>query len=197
MITKEKQEKTEGEEIINDEKIVESVLNGSSERYREIVNRYHPKLLRYTITLIGNKDKAEDIVQETFIKAYVNLHSFDTKKKFSSWLYRIAHNEAINNIRKYRREVSLEENELFVNKIASSQNVSKEVIDNEKALEIGRCIQKLSIKYSEPLELFYIGEKTYEEISDILRLPISTVGVRINRAKQMVKKICTNLEGKL
>jgi RNA polymerase sigma-70 factor (ECF subfamily) len=153
--------------------------------------------LRYTITLIGNKDKAEDIVQETFIKAYVNLHSFDTKKKFSSWLYRIAHNEAINNIRKYRREVSLEENELFVNKIASSQNVSKEVIDNEKALEIGRCIQKLSIKYSEPLELFYIGEKTYEEISDILRLPISTVGVRINRAKQMVKKICTNLEGKL
>lgn len=182
---------------VSDEEIVKQVLFGNQERYREIVLRFRSKLLRYSVTLIGNKDKAEDVVQETFIKAYLNLNSFDTTKKFSSWLYRIAHNEAVNNIRKYRREISLEENEMVVNKIASNQNVLKEVIKNEKVLEIGECIQKLPIKYSEPLELFYIGEKSYDEIGDILRLPISTVGVRINRAKQMAKKICTNLEGKI
>lgn len=182
---------------LTDEQVVKLVLAGNQEQYREIVGRFHAKLLRYAITLIGNKDKAEDVVQETFIKAFVNLQSFDPTKKFSSWLYRIAHNEAINNIRKYHREVSLEENELLVGKMASSQNVLKEVIKNENGLAIGECILKLPPKYSEPLELFYIGEKSYEEISDILRLPISTVGVRINRAKQMAKKICINLEGKI
>lgn len=181
---------------LSDEEIVRLVVAGNHEQYREVVARFHAKLLRYAITLIGNKDKAEDVVQETFIKAFVNLKSFDTTKKFSSWLYRIAHNEAVNNIRKYRREVSLEENELVVNKIAGGQNVLKEAIISESALATQECLLKLPIKYSEPLELFYFGEKSYEEISDILRLPVSTVGVRINRAKQMAKKICTNLNEK-
>jgi RNA polymerase sigma-70 factor, ECF subfamily len=88
----------------SDEQLVEEVRSKDQELYSHIVDRYQAKLMRYIKYLIFDEYKAADVVQETFIKAFINLNGFDTRKKFSSWIYRIAHNEAMNSVKKYHRE---------------------------------------------------------------------------------------------
>ena len=171
---------------LTDEKLVELVRSRDKERYTEIISRYKDKLMRYTRYLINNEDKAADVVQETFIKAYINLYGFDTKKKFSSWIYRIAHNEAVNLVKKNNREVPLDPE--F--DPPGNQNVEEEFDRKEIVKQAHSCLGQMPIIYSEPLALFHLDEKSYEEISDILRIPMGTVATRINRAKILMKKIC-------
>jgi len=169
-----------------DEELVKKTCHEDKEYYEAIVLRYQKKLIDYAYYLMGDGQKAEDVVQESFIKAFENLKGFNLNKKFSSWIYRIVHNQAINQIKKTRKEFPLFENVYFLDR----QNVENDFIKKEDILEVRNCLKKLSFKYKEPLILFYFEEKSYEEISDILRIPISTVGVRIRRAKAQLKKLC-------
>ncbi len=130
--------------------------------------------------------KAADIVQNAFIKAFVNLHGFVKEKRFSSWIYRIVHNEAMNMLSRQKNEVPLVEDM----DIESGENIESECITAEIQQRVQRCLTKIPILYSEPLALFFLEERSYEEISDILRIPIGTVGTRISRAKQLMKGIC-------
>lgn len=175
---------------LKDEQIVEAVRTKNKEFYLEIVLRYEKKLLRYAYYLVQDKAKAADVVQESFIKAFINLNSFDVKMKFSSWIYRIVHNQAINTIAKYKKERPLLDNIDF----DSGKDLELDLTKKEIQERVNKCINKMSIIYSEPLSLYYIEEKSYEEISDILRLPVGTVGTRINRAKFMMKKICQSIK---
>jgi len=169
-----------------DEEIVSYIQSKDQEAYFVIVERYQMKLMRYVNSIIRNEDKAVDIVQETFIKAFVNLRSFDVKKKFSSWIYRIAHNETINATKKNSKEVPLEEG--F--DIQSDEDIVQDFEKKEIATEVRSCMSKLPLAYSEPLVLYSIEDKSYEEISDILRIPMGTVATRISRAKILMKNIC-------
>lgn len=174
----------------SDEQIVDLVRTEDKELYLEIVLRYQKKLLRYAINLIQDKSKAEDAVQESFIKAFVNLNSFNIKMKFSSWIYRIVHNQVMNIFNKSKRELPLLDNVDF----DSGENIELDLSKKEIQERVNKCIDKMSIMYSEPLSLHYIEERSYEEISDILRLPVGTVGTRINRAKIIMKKICQTIK---
>lgn len=169
-----------------DEEIVEIVKNENKELYAQIIKRYEDKLIRYAEYLIGDHDKASDAVQDSFIKAYINLNGFDVKKKFSSWIYRIVHNEAINLIDKNKKIVKLDPDIDF----DSGVNIEDSYIKEELVSRAHNCLETMDINYREPLSLYYIENKSYEEISDILRLPMGTVAVRINRAKIILKKIC-------
>jgi len=171
---------------LTDEEVVEIVRKKNKEAYAEIIERYQKKLIRYANYLVGSEDKAADVVQDSFIKAYINLNSFNTKFKFSSWIYRIVHNEAINLINKHKKEKPLFEDM----DIDSGIDIEKEYSQNEIKEMIKTCIDEMPIIYKEPLTLFYLEEKSYNEISDILRISIGTVGTRINRAKLLMKKIC-------
>lgn len=169
-----------------DEKIVEIVRSKNKEYYAEIIRRYQNKLMRYATTIIGDEERAKDAAQEGFIKAYVNLNSFDTKKKFSSWIYRIVHNESVNLLSKHKNLVQMTDDIDF----DSGINVEDEFIIKELITQAHHCLEQMPILYKEPLSLFYLEEKSYEEISDILRIPIGTVGTRVNRAKGMMKILC-------
>jgi len=171
---------------LSDEKIVEIVRNKDKNFYAEIIHRYEKKLLRYALYLINDEHLATDAVQEGFIKAYVNLHSFNAKMKFSSWLYRIVHNQAINLVYKNKQHSLFEENL----ELDSGIDLEDDLIKKELRAHLHNCINQIPILYKEPLTLYFLEEKSYEEISDILRLPIGTIGTRINRAKHLVKKIC-------
>ena len=171
---------------LSDEQIVKNVRTKDKNLYAEIIHRYEKKLLRYALYLVNDEQLAADAVQEGFIKAYVNLHSFNAKMKFSSWLYRIVHNQAINLIHKNKQHVSIEEGL----EIDSEINLEDDLIKKELKTHLHDCINQMPILYKEPLTLYFLEEKSYEEISDILRLPIGTVGTRINRAKHLVKKLC-------
>ena len=170
----------------SDEELVELVRTSNKELYGELVQRYQKKLLRYARYLVNDEQKALDVVQEAFIKAYSNLNGFDSKRSFSSWIYRIVHNQAMNQFQKLQEKFSLPLQDYF----ASGQNVEEEAIKKDQLAELESCLQQTPNKYKEPLLLFYIENKSYEEISDIMRIPISTVGTRIARGKQVVQAVC-------
>lgn len=171
---------------LTDEEIVEKVRTSNQDLYAVIIGRYQKKLMQYAVNLIKDEDKAVDVVQESFIKAFINLNNFDTEKKFSSWIYRIVHNQAINLVRKYKKETPLLEEWDF----KSDENMEEIFEKKETKEKVLKCLGEVPLLYSEPLSLFYIDEKTYEEISDILRIPMGTVATRINRAKKIMKNIC-------
>lgn len=171
---------------LSDEEIVEKIRTIDKNLFAVIIERYQKKLLHYAHSLIRDEDKAVDIVQTSFIKAFINLNSFNIENKFSSWIYRIVHNEAINLLKKYPGETPLLDDIAF----KSDENIEENFIRTEIKTEITRCLKKIPIIYSEPLILYYLEDKSYEEISDILRIPMGTVAVRINRGKKIMKNIC-------
>ncbi|MFH0951823.1 MAG: RNA polymerase sigma factor [Patescibacteria group bacterium] len=173
----------------SDEAVVKRVQEGYKQEYRTIVNRFEAKLLRYASYLVRDKEQAADVVQNAFIKAFINLQGFNTKRKFSSWLYRIVHNEAINEIKKHRREISLEDND-WIKEIKSDDDSIEETLDKKEAAGILKeSLDKIPVNYRESLTLYYLEDKSYEEISDILHLPLGTVGTRLARGKTALKKV--------
>ena len=171
-----------------DESIIDRVVDGDKEAYGQIMARYESKLHRYVTYLIHNQTMANDVVQETFIKTYQNLNGFNSKYKFSSWIYRIAHNEAMNAIKKARNIADDDVSEI---PDASYGQRIEELIDKDILNEgVRGCLSSLEPKYLEVVQLVYFENMKYEEVSDILHIPTSTVGVWLSRAKLKLKNIC-------
>ena len=151
--------------------------------------RYEEKLLRYIrrISKFSTED-AEDVLQEVFIKTYYNLNGFDPELKFSSWIYRIAHNETVSAIRKksVRPTVYLEVED--INKFSDAFDITKDIDNSLDRKVIDEALSKLDEKYREVLVLRFLDEKEYVEISDILKKPVSTVGNLILRGKKLFKE---------
>lgn len=177
-----------------DEEIANRVQMGDRASFRVLVERYEPKMTRYARRFLFNGDEVKDLVQDVFIKAYVNIRSFDVKQRFSPWLYRIAHNEFVNALRKKQKErgnISLFDLDVFFPRLSL---MAKETADgnfNQKEMKrmLDKSLAALSPKYKEPLILYYFEEMDYRAIADVLHIPISTVGVRLARGKAMLAKI--------
>ncbi len=174
---------------LSDEQIIEKIKNIDQGLYAIIVSRYKDKLIRYANSIIKDTDKSVDIVQISLIKAYIDLKGFNTKKKFSSWMYRIVHNEALNLIKKYHKETPWIEDLDF----SSDEDIEENFAQNEVVSMVGKCLKDIPLLYSEVLSLYYIEEKSHREISDILKIPMGTVAIRISRGKQIMKKICQKI----
>ncbi len=174
---------------LSDEELVGLVRSEDQELYRELVGRYQSKLLRYANYLVHDEAPAADVVQEAFIKAFVNLKGFNAKKKFSSWIYRIVHNEAINYLKRSKRITPLSGHQWLEGKIKSDTDLENDFLKKEKEENVRRNLEKLPLKYRELLVLHYFEEKSYEEISDILRMPMGTVGTRIKRGKKLLREV--------
>lgn len=174
---------------MSDSELVAQVQSGQQESYEEIVKRYEKPLLRYARYLTKQSEFSPDIVQNAFIKAYVNLKGFDISKKLSSWLYRIVHNEAVNRIRKESRFFSFEDIEWVEQIFSRSEPVEEALQASEIRKLLKESLQEIPLAYRAPLILFYLEDKSYDEISDVLRIPMGTVGTRINRGKKYLKKV--------
>lgn len=173
-----------------DSDIVRLVISGDDNAYSVIVEKYEAKLLRYATFLVHDYDIASDVIQETFIKSYINLNSFNLNKVFSSWIYRILHNEAINIIKKNKVIPNFTDKGIVDDYIAVGFSTDKKLDSDLLKGGVLKCMSKMDIKYKEILMLYYFDQLKYDEISDVLRIPISTVGVRIKRAKLELKKLC-------
>lgn len=171
---------------LSDEEIISLILKGDKNIFSEIVKRYESKLKRYILRISSKREIVDDVLQNVFIKTYKNLYSFDRKLKFSSWIYRITHNEAINFAKAgfMKKFVSLD----FFYHFGTDDESIEKIEKQENIEKIKKSLDKLDIKYKEPLYLFYFEDKNYEEISDILRVPVKTVGTLIHRAKLKIKE---------
>lgn len=189
-------DKSEKEKItkeLSDNDLIEIIRRKDQERYREIVDRYQKKLFVYIYRLIGNREEAEDLLQNVFVKAYKNLNSYDTSRKFSSWIYRIAHNESVNYIKRksLKKFISWETIVSTKDKLDSSseeEGADKAWIRKEVSKEVNEAIGKLPFKYKQVLTLRYYSDQSYEEIAEIIGRPVNTVGTLINRAKKKLSE---------
>lgn len=180
---------------LSDEQIAEKIQNGENDLIGELISRYEEKMKGYARKFLLNQSDISDVVQEIFIKVYRNIQSFDLKKRFSPWIYRIAHNEFINLIKKNKREPwpFFDADTLFPHPIAKERAENKVEKKEIKEL-IDKFLKNLKPKYREPLILYYFEDLSYREIADALKIPVSTVGIRIKRAKENIKKLYKNYE---
>ena len=172
-----------------DQKIISSVLKGDLDSYGKLVALYQDKLIGYAQSITGDYASAQDVVQQSFIKVYQNLQSYNPKYKFSSWIYRIVHNNAVNSISK-RPVLSLDFSDWLAELIPSNTNLIEDAQNDEIKNMIQTCLASLPLKYKEPLVLYYLQGTKYKDISDILKIPTNTVGIRIKRGKDLLRVIC-------
>ena len=177
---------------MSDEEIVSMALRDKA-FFAHIVFRYEEKLSRYIARLgIRNEEDKQDTLQDIFIKVYKNLNGFDTTLSFSSWVYRIAHNEAISAYRKknVRPEGHLidEGNERVAREMTKEDGVEKQFDQQINSEEVYRALEKVDEKYKNVLILRFFEHKEYEEISDIVKIPIGSVGTLIHRGKKQLKE---------
>jgi len=177
-----------------DEEIIELITHNQNYFY-VIIERYETKLLNYIFRISNvTHEEAEDILQEVFIKVYMYINSFDKNLKFSSWVYRITHNLVIDKIRKEKFVVKMssEDKDKIIEKIKYDFNIEKEIDNALLKNNIEKIFSEMDKKYKDILELKYLEEKDYNEISDILSKPIGTVGILINRAKKQFRELAQN-----
>jgi RNA polymerase sigma-70 factor (ECF subfamily) len=160
----------------------------------ELIRRYQKKLFVYIYRFVGNKEEAEDLLQNVFFKVYKYCKDFDTGRKFSSWIYRIAHNEAVNYIKRknIKKFISLEDFVSSKDRIETKSDAKSPMevwISKELRNSMEKALKELPEKYSEVLKMRYFEEKSYDEISRKLKKPVNTVGTLINRAKKKLLEV--------
>src|SRR3989344_2204659 len=159
------------------------------EMFGLLMDRYAEPLLRFIVRLTGwGTNEAEDILQETFIKTYRYLNSYDPGLKFSSWIYRIAYNQAIDALRHeqarpFMKSLPVEE---VAHLLADQTDLEAEFLKQEAFEKLQTAIYALPLKYREVLVLRFLEEKDYDEITDILQKPKGTVATLIRRGRKLL-----------
>lgn len=180
---------------MSDEELVLMTLENPN-AYGFLIERYEEKLTRYILRISGgSREDVEDTLQDVFISAYKNINSFDQDLKFSSWIYRIAHNKVISHFRKITarpKTVTYEGDNQLLNILASSEDLAKELERKYTGEEVRALLEQMDERYKEVLVLKFLEEKDYKEISDILEKPMGTVATLINRAKKQFKEKAIN-----
>lgn len=186
-------------QVPTDEELIARFQQGELHAFDLIVERYKDQLLNFVYRFLGNQEQAEDILQETFLRVYRNRHAYRRVAKFSTWIYTIAGNLARTELRKRTRrrlfslsDMGVEDKDYDVSDDEFNPEAHVDTILHEEVIQ--NEINKLSPKFREVIILRDIQELSYEEISQILRIPIGTVKSRVNRARlrlqaQLVKII--------
>lgn len=178
---------------LSDQDIVSMALK-DMEYFGCLVLKYEERLLGYIHNISqSDREEAADILQEAFIKIWKNLNAFDSKLKLESWIFRIVHNETISY---WRKKTSFSKNNVVTIDDTEIQKVFIDAGDEESSSIspeklIEDILPLLKQEYREVLVLKFLEEKSYEEISDILKIPEGTVATRINRAKKSFKELAT------
>jgi RNA polymerase sigma-70 factor (ECF subfamily) len=183
---------------MDDSAVVTAFLGGEERAFSELVTRYQTRLLNFVYRTIGDREKAEDLVQEVFIRVYRHLHRFDRSKKFSTWVYTIASNLAKNELRNRSR-----------NPLVLFQTVQKNFQDEERPLQfedttsrpddmyrkrhlrevVEESVAKLPEHHRHVFVLRELEGKSYEEIAEITECNLGTVKSRLNRARNSFAEI--------
>lgn len=180
---------------VTDEELAIRVQGGDKAAFAAIMERFEGKLLRYGNKFLAEREDVVDIVQEVFISVYQNIKSFDEVQKFSPWIYRIAHNAFVNGLKKRSRNpfVMLDFDALLSHTVSEDPlQGEREQEEMHKMIDVG--LDQISPKYKEILILYYLEELPYKEIADILEVPTGTVGIRIKRAKEALKKVYEKMQ---
>jgi RNA polymerase sigma-70 factor (ECF subfamily) len=170
-------------------------LKGDQRAFAEIVDLYKEKLYHLAYRMTGNRQEAEDVVQETFLRVYKNLDRYDENQKFSTWIYRITTNLCIDRLRKKRTIFSLdaassdhEGLDGYTMLPSDDRTPESELLLSETQRLIHDAIASLPVKYKSVMILKYLQELSLQEISDVLEMPVTTVKTRVHRGREFLRK---------
>lgn len=181
--------------------LIKKAIEGDESAYKNLLENYRGAIYNLLYKMVRNKEETEDLVQEAFMKAFKALPSFNEEYAFSTWLYKIAVNNCIDHMRKKKlqtysinKPVQSKDGELDREFPDTSMSPDKSILSEERASIIETAIDELPENYKTAIILRHSEEKSYEEISKILNIPLGTVKARIFRAREMLKK---KLKGKI
>ena len=177
---------------LEDAQVVRQVLRGRQEAFSLLVERYQKPIFNFIYRFYGNYELAQELTQETFLRCYQFLKSYDPERKFSTWLYTVAKNLCIDELKKQRaaREVPLEDVLPAIDardvEGAVERNAQVQCIRREEDFKLLEALQELPPAARTVLLLHYFQGLSYQEIGETLGLPVSTVKIRIFRAKKIL-----------
>lgn len=179
-----------------DRVLIEKTKLGERNAFAELVELYKDKIFNYLYRLTGSREDAEDLAQETFLRAYVKIEGFDNTMRFSPWIYRIAQNAAVDMMRKRKPLVSLDDTpfsdgdgHLSWQVACQDPGPEEQVHFQHLKSEIEEVIMTLPLAYRSVLLLRYTQEMSYEDLSRALDMPITTVKTRLHRAREALRVI--------
>ena len=183
---------------LSDHQLIEATKKGDEAAFAEIVNRYRNPLTNYLFRMLNDYEEAVDLAQETFVRVYFAIERYHTDYAFSTYIYRIATNLAISEIRKKKRRKLLSLTSFFQTEdSAEAQEFhppdgkslpDEDLIETERSRTIEKAIATLPDKYRAPIVLREIQELSYEEIAQILGLGLGTTKSRISRARGLLRE---------
>jgi RNA polymerase sigma-70 factor (ECF subfamily) len=180
---------------VPDEQLITKALTGDQRAYELLLVRHRKAILHVVTKIVRNREEAQDLVQETFMKAFNALVSYRSEYKFSTWLYKIAANCAIDFVRKKRiealsldRPIETKDGQVEIELPDSTWDPEKDLVRKQKLRSIDEAIESLPDKYREVIIYRHKDDKSYEEIAGILKTPVGTVKARIFRARELLKK---------
>ena len=177
----------------SDEKLILRFQEGDINAYNELVKRYKDRLFNFVLRYFNNAEQAEDVVQDTLIKLYTHASYYKNVAKFSTWIFTIAKNNALTELRKNKRKQtdSLWTDDGKVIDINSKEESLESKVQNEIAIDqLNKFLDEIPENFRMAVVLRDFQELSYEEISKILEIPIGTIKSRINRGRiQLAEKM--------
>lgn len=181
---------------VTDRELVDGAVAGREEGFEELVRRYQRPIAAYVYRLVGDYDAALDLTQEVFIKVYASLARYCPDYKFSTWIYRIAHNAAVDFLRRCSSRATEELDrpagegkETFDRRLMSGAlSPEQESERAERRAEIEEVVRELPVHYRKLIELRHAHDLSYEEIAEVTELPLGTVKNRIFRAREAMRQ---------
>ena len=179
----------------NDIHYIRLIIDGNSNAFSVLVDRYKDMVFSLAMKMIKNREEAEEVAQDTFIKVFKSLNQFKGDSKFSTWLYKVTYNTCLDRLKKHKRQqpvVSIDE--FNSNQIKSLDNALNAMVDDERAQAIQDCIKMMPSDEAFLLTLFYFEEQSLDEIAKIVGLTANNVKVKLFRSR---KKLTTILKKRL
>jgi RNA polymerase sigma-70 factor (ECF subfamily) len=176
----------------DDQKIVIRIVSGQKDLFRILVHRHEQAVYGMGISFFRNTEDAADFTQEVFLKAYHNLSAFEGRSRFSTWLYKIAYNTAINGVSRRKEYRSLAEEEV----VPDRHTPEYALLRTAAAEAVIAAVKELPDKYRICVDLFFFYDRSYQEITLITGYPVNTIKSHIFRAKKMLRqKLAAYAEG--
>jgi len=169
-----------------DIELVERCLEGDNRAFEQLVDRYHLPMYRTALGITGNPDRAKDVTQNAFVKAWKNIDSYNPDYRFFSWLYRIIINESLNHVRDDKNHVHLS------TPIADQENPYSQLVKMEEKLKVKKAIQCLQPDYRVVIHLRHFEELSYRDIAEILDIEVKTVKSRLYTARSRLREILSD-----
>jgi RNA polymerase sigma-70 factor (ECF subfamily) len=179
-----------------EQELIREALDGNSQSYGQLVERFQDRLYNAMLQVVNSHDEAEDVVQDSFVQAYIKLDTFQGNSKFFTWLYRIAFNNALSRQRRKRSDLSIEQSREITGSDPEDRLESPEepLLREERVALVHRALDLLSQEHRAILVLREMEDLAYEEIAEILGINIGTVRSRLSRARSQLKVHLTELE---